>query len=249
VIWRGDLNFTLEAPGPVPDRQAAAHPHQALFDPTGKFIVVPDLGADLIRLFAVQPSAPMGVAEIAPVKVRPGTGPRHGVFWPRTGRARFYYLVGELDNTVTTFKVRYTKAGMQFTQTQTLSTLPAGYNSPNPAYAGEIVLSPSQNHIYVSNRLDTVFPDSNSIAAYGIPDIRDGKSTGALSQHEFFPSGVNNTRHFTIHPRGQWILNAGSVSNDIKTWRLDERSGRVLTGQSMGGKVFSIEKPVCLTWL
>jgi 6-phosphogluconolactonase (cycloisomerase 2 family) len=145
--------------------------------------------------------------------------------------------------------VRYTEAGLQFTQTQTLSTLPAGYNSPTPAYAAAIVLSPSQDHIYVSNRFDTVFPDSNSIAAYGIPDIRDGKSTGALSQGEFIRSGVNNTRHFTIHPGGEWMLNAGSVSNDIMAWRLDEGSGQVLTGQSMGGKIFEIEKPVCLTWL
>lgn len=45
--------FTLTAPGTNPARQEAPHPHEALVDPTDSFIVVPDLGADLIRVFSI----------------------------------------------------------------------------------------------------------------------------------------------------------------------------------------------------
>jgi 6-phosphogluconolactonase (cycloisomerase 2 family) len=46
-----DLTYTLAKPGPNPARQEAPHPHEALLDPTGKYILVPDLGADLVRVF------------------------------------------------------------------------------------------------------------------------------------------------------------------------------------------------------
>lgn len=47
-----DLTFTLSEPGPDPGRQEAPHPHEAILDPTGKYILVPDLGADLVRVFS-----------------------------------------------------------------------------------------------------------------------------------------------------------------------------------------------------
>jgi hypothetical protein len=36
-----------------PSPQDVAHPHQAVVDPTGEFLVFPDLGADKIRVFKV----------------------------------------------------------------------------------------------------------------------------------------------------------------------------------------------------
>ncbi|TVY86954.1 putative 6-phosphogluconolactonase, partial [Lachnellula willkommii] len=48
-----NFQFTLSAPGTIPDRQDAPHPHEALVDPTDQFIVVPDLGADYIRVFSI----------------------------------------------------------------------------------------------------------------------------------------------------------------------------------------------------
>jgi 6-phosphogluconolactonase (cycloisomerase 2 family) len=47
--------FNLTAPGTNPSRQDAPHPHEVILDPTGSFIVVPDLGADLVRVFSVDP--------------------------------------------------------------------------------------------------------------------------------------------------------------------------------------------------
>lgn len=44
--------YSLEQPGPDADRQDAPHEHEAILDPTGKFLLVPDLGADLVRVFS-----------------------------------------------------------------------------------------------------------------------------------------------------------------------------------------------------
>ncbi len=46
--------FKLEKAGTVPDRQDKPYLHQAILDPTGKFLLSPDLGSDLVRIFSVQ---------------------------------------------------------------------------------------------------------------------------------------------------------------------------------------------------
>jgi 6-phosphogluconolactonase (cycloisomerase 2 family) len=85
------FTFTLSAPGPVPDRQNAPHPHEALIDPTDSFVVVPDLGADLIRVFSIDPSTSL-LKESTPFPATPGSGPRHGAFL-KSGDNTYFFLV------------------------------------------------------------------------------------------------------------------------------------------------------------
>lgn len=95
----------MSQPGPVPDRQDAPHPHEAIVDPTDSFILVPDLGADLIRIFSIDP-ATSNLTESTPFNAEPGTGPRHGSFLV-SGDTTYFFLVTELGNTVTTYTVTY----------------------------------------------------------------------------------------------------------------------------------------------
>lgn len=99
------FTFTLDAPGTIPDRQDAPHPHEVIVDPTGSFIVVPDLGADLVRVFAIDATTSL-LTEKTSLKVTPGTGPRHGAFL-KSGDETFFFLVAELDNNVRSYKVSY----------------------------------------------------------------------------------------------------------------------------------------------
>ncbi|KAL9580480.1 MAG: hypothetical protein Q9203_006281, partial [Teloschistes exilis] len=75
------FNFTQAAPGPRANRQKAPHPHQVLLDPFGKYLVIPDLGSDLLRIFHFNRSS-LAVSERPSVPVPPGSGPRHGAFEP-----------------------------------------------------------------------------------------------------------------------------------------------------------------------
>ncbi|KAM5439573.1 hypothetical protein MferCBS31731_004328 [Microsporum ferrugineum] len=230
----GDFMFKMEAPGKVPDRQDAPHPHQVLFDPTGKFVLMPDLGSDLIRILKVDSGLKFSVAP--PSKVKAGTGPRHGVLYPATGKPKFYYVVGELSNTVTVLSVEYTAETIKLTEVQTMSTLPDGQTGA----AGELILSPSGKHLYASNRLDKIFPGSSSVASYTIDDM-----TGKLNLLEIFNGGVENIRHMSIHPSGKWFVTEGQDSNNIKVFTLDPASGKVGTEAK---STVEIQKPVCLQW-
>lgn len=114
------FTYQMPAPGPVPDRQDASHPHGAIVDPTGRFVLVPDLGMDRIHIFKISPSNGR-LQPQAPLLVKPGSGPRHAVFWTPSSKAvsiddTVMYLVSELDNTLSAFKIRYTRNGLGFTK-------------------------------------------------------------------------------------------------------------------------------------
>lgn len=245
----------MDEPGAVPDRQDAPHPHQALFDYSGKYVIMPDLGADVIRRFAIDnnntSSNAKEFSQLEPVKVKPATGPRHGVFYPPTGEPKYYYLVGEIGNTVTVFALSYDggDGGLDFEEIQTISTLPEDYpHDPDHGAASEIVLIPGADDVppraYVSNRLDHVFPDSNSssMASYTIDP-----GTGKLTLQDIFPAGVERVRHFAIHPSGDWLVSEGEDSNDIGTLKLNKETGKVVDGDKV--RLYQMKKPTCLTWL
>ncbi|EER29119.1 hypothetical protein CPC735_068010 [Coccidioides posadasii C735 delta SOWgp] len=240
VNWAKSWEFELPEPGAVPERQEAPHPHHVIFEPTGKVVLVTDLGADIIRMFTVG-GGQDPITEIDPVKVKPGTGPRHAVFYPATDKPKFYYVVGELSNTLTVFSVEYTDKALKLTEIQTISTLPEDHAKDKGPAAGEIILHPNGKHLYVSNRLDTVFPHANSIASYEIDE-----SSGRLKLLEVFNSGVVNIRHLSIHPSGEWLITEGQDSNNIKSFQLDPNTGKVEKEESSS---LLIEKPVCLQWL
>lgn len=71
--------FTLAQPGPNPSRQDAPHVHEVVLDPTGKFVLAPDLGADLVRVYSIDAVAGT-LTECPALVAAPGSGPRHAAF-------------------------------------------------------------------------------------------------------------------------------------------------------------------------
>ena len=109
------FDFTLPHPGPNPERQDAPHAHEAILDPTGKYILVPDLGADLLRVFGWAEDT-LKLTELDPLEATVGSGPRHAVFWNPYGVAceactTYMYVVAELASTVTGYAVSYKSNG------------------------------------------------------------------------------------------------------------------------------------------
>jgi 6-phosphogluconolactonase (cycloisomerase 2 family) len=147
-LFKREQTFTYQmaAPGPVTARQDAPHPHGVVVDPTGRFALVPDLGADIVRVFRVNPLT--GLLEpIEPLIASPGSGPRHGVFWtPRGSNSKssdvYFYLVQELSNELSGFRVTYSSNGISFRKVYEGSTY--GKNpSPAGSKAAEIAISVS----------------------------------------------------------------------------------------------------------
>src|SRR5215813_4455256 len=65
-------------PGPHRVEQASSHPHDIVFDPSGRFVLVPDKGLDRVFVFRFDPAnGRLSPATPGSVATRPGAGPRH----------------------------------------------------------------------------------------------------------------------------------------------------------------------------
>lgn len=128
--------------GPNITRQDAPHPHEATLDPTGRFVVVPDLGSDRVRILAIDGAGGLGLTEVEPLAARPGSGPRHLEFLKLDGKT-LMYLVSELDNTVTVYEVCYGDDGKSMSFSEIMVTGTHGDIATPNASAAEIHLSVS----------------------------------------------------------------------------------------------------------
>jgi 6-phosphogluconolactonase len=78
--------------GADPVRQEGSHAHSAAVTPSGRWVLVADLGTDELRRYRVAPDGRL-IADGIAVRLPAGTGPRHLAF----GSARALYVLGELD--------------------------------------------------------------------------------------------------------------------------------------------------------
>ena len=89
-------------PGPHKVEQTRSHPHDIVFDPSGRFLLVPDKGLDRVFVFRFDGvNGRLSPAEQASVKTRPGAGPRHLAFHPKLPIA---WVLNELDSTTATYR-------------------------------------------------------------------------------------------------------------------------------------------------
>jgi 6-phosphogluconolactonase (cycloisomerase 2 family) len=77
-------------------------------DPTGRFVLVPDLGADSVRIFKISQEAETlsQLTEVAPLRLSPGSGPRHAVF-VEPNSTIFFYVINQISNTLVAFIADY----------------------------------------------------------------------------------------------------------------------------------------------
>ncbi|THY51912.1 3-carboxy-cis,cis-mucoante lactonizing enzyme, partial [Aureobasidium pullulans] len=235
--FQQDIFFNLTKPGPNAERQDAPHEHEAVLDPTGNFIVVPDLGADLIRIFSIDAGSGDLVAE-KPFAVLPGSGPRHVVFYQPYGvvgtqATTFMFLVSELANTVTSFRVSYPKiGGMGFKQVFETSTY-GDLVVPEGNAAAEIAVTPDNRFLIISNRNNTSFqiPSPNPHNTTSIPS--DSLSTfslqkdGTLKHIQLWPSGGMFPRHFSLNKFGDLLAVGMQYDRSVVVFERDVALGTV----------------------
>lgn len=168
-------HLALEGHGPDAERQEAAHPHQILFH-DGLLLAI-DLGADLVRRFAIDLSAPVGrmLTPVAPLHAPAGSGPRHGVFLPG-GRLA---LSGELASSLVVGASAPPPGWSSVLSTA--ESGPARSRSPRN-YPGDVQRSEDGRFVYLANRgYDTIAAfDVTAGAPHRIAEIASG---GAWPQH------------------------------------------------------------------
>ncbi|PWW76193.1 putative isomerase YbhE [Tuber magnatum] len=219
-----NFTYTLNKPGRVPDRQEGPHPHQAIMDPTGEYVIVPDLGADRVRVYNAKSSTT--IKELESIKTPDGFGPRHAVFYP-VGNAKptHLFVVGELSNSIITFKISCAGGQLKAKEIATISTfgtqsVPTGPPAP---IAAEIALSPDGKYLYVSNRGDKTQAGGtqDSIATFSVA------SDAKLAFMQLTPSGGLSPRHFSITRDGNWVAIANDGSGNFAIFRRYPENGTI----------------------
>ena len=222
-----DLVIPEGEPGPYRDEQHGPHPHQATFDPSGRYVVVPDKGLDRIHVFRFDSARGKLIACDPPhMKSRYGAIPRHIAFHPGHPIA---YVVNEQDSTVNA--CHWDAAAGTLRAYQRIATTPDDYVGDN--MAAEIAILPSGRFLYASNR------GHESIAIYAVDP-----ETGLLAHAGWEPARGRKPRFFGLSPDASRLYAANQDSHAIVEFRVDPATGQL----APTGQVIETGSPSCIAF-
>jgi 6-phosphogluconolactonase len=207
--------------GPVLERQAAAHAHQVLPDPSGEFVLAVDLGTDSVYSYRLSRAGKLTLASTA--RVHAGAGPRHLAFHPN---GKFAYIANELDSTIVV--AAYDRGVL--TPGAKVGTLPEGTPTTPPNYPAEILVSADGRFVYLSNR------GHDSVAVFAVE-----RGGSVLRLVEATPVGGRFPRHLTLDGSGRFLLAANQNSGNITTFAVDRSTGKLRQTGSVEAPI-----PVCV---
>jgi 6-phosphogluconolactonase (cycloisomerase 2 family) len=215
-------------PGPHKVEQAISHPHDVVFDPSGRFVAIPDKGLDRTFVFALDGAtgrlSPAGNDGF--MQARAGAGPRHMAFHPKLPIA---WVLNELDSTTTT--CRWDAKAGTLAPVQTITTLPTNFNGDSTT--AEIAVSADGRFVHCSNR------GHDSVVTYAA-----NPQTGVLSAIGWTPSQGKGPRFIGLSPDGRFLQVANEQGDNIVTFRADAKTGKLTpTGQNLACK-----SPVCIVY-
>ena len=194
--------------GPHRVRQPSSHPHDIVFDPSGRFVAVPDLGLDRTFVYRFDPSGGM-LTEASVMEGRPTSGPRHMAFHPTRPIA---WVLNELDSTMTTCQWDGERGVLR--PVQIISTLRTDYTGNSTT--AEIAVAPSGNFVYASNR------GGDDIAIYAVDQM-----TGTLNTVGFVSTQDKGPRFIAFTPSSRFMYAANELGDTIVTYRVDAASGKL----------------------
>ncbi|PRW63974.1 lactonase family protein [Actinopolyspora mortivallis] len=207
-----------------PERPPRAH--QVIVDPSGRWVVAVDLGADAVHTYRLDLSSGT-LHHNSRLSVASGNGPRHLAFHPS---GRHAYLVNELASTVTVLD--WHAATGVFTAGATLDTRPEGATGEN--YPAEVVVDRPGRTCYVTNRGD------DTVAVF------------ALSEHgarlrlvDSVPTGGEWPRHCTLDPGQRWMYvanqNSGTVTRLARNTVTGELGALIDSAEVAGAAVLAFQ--------
>jgi 6-phosphogluconolactonase len=220
--------MTAMGRGPDPQRQQGPHAHETVFSPDNRFVYVPDLGLDIIRIYKVDAAQAKLTPNVPPfVKTDPGSGPRHIVL---SHDGKFAYVIHELIPQVAVFSRDLSTGGL--THLQTIRSVPDGFKGvSNPA---EILMDRAGDYVYASNR------EYGAIAVFAVDH-----STGHLSRIQVIETGGTQPRGVALDPSGKLLFVGDQKQNKFILFSVDSATGKLtLTDHS-----FSMPSPVSFVFV
>lgn len=224
---RSDLLIPEGEPGPYRHEQEGPHPHQAKFDLTGRFVVVPDKGLDKVHVFRFDAVRGKLLPYDPPfVKARYGAIPRHITFHPTRPYA---YVVNEQDSTVNAY--HWDTGRGELKPFQRVPTTPTTYVGDN--MAAEIAILPSGKFLYGSNR------GHDSIVIYSVDP-----ATGMIGPIGWESVQGKKPRFFGLDPDASHLYAANENSHTIVEFRINQKTGKL----TPTGQVIETGSPTCIVF-
>ncbi|MBW4332139.1 lactonase family protein [Stakelama sp. CBK3Z-3] len=187
-------------------RQKSAHPHGVTLDPSGRFLLVPDMGTDKLYIYrfdaeglALEPAQP------AFVDTGPGSGPRLILFG---NDGRFAYMLTELSAEL--YVYRWEDGAIQ--QVAVMSLDEAG--AEHEPSAAAIAMSNDGRFLYLSNR-----------GTHEIIVLALDAQTGLPEMVQRIAAGGERPWCAAISPDGDWLLVANQASDLVTAFRIDPATG------------------------
>jgi len=206
-------------------KQNSSHIHSVVLAPDNDYLLLPDLGADKIRVMKYSENDSLPLLPIIEYDVitPEGSGPRHLAIHPNK---QFIYCTEELSGKIGVYK--YSKG--KLTSIQRINS----YSKTLNEYAtADIHISPDGQFLYASNR-DF---NENSISIFSIDTI-----IGTLRLVNHIPSEGKHPRNFALDPTGKFLLVANQLSNSIIVFSRDLESGLLTHVYTL----LDIPNPSCL---
>ena len=217
----GTLTSTMRATGSGPHRrQASAHAHSIVIDPSGRYALVPDLGADRVFVYGFDNASgalmPDDAARPRSFAASPGSGPRHLAFG---GSGAFVYVLNELTADIMVLRWHAQDGRLTLAQSVSLST--ADFQGTKSG--AEIAVSADGRFVYAANR-----------GEHALQVYRADAGTGELTLVQRMPSGGEVPWGFALHPFGRWLAVANQRSARVTLFSVDTASGMLAaTGRSV----------------
>jgi 6-phosphogluconolactonase (cycloisomerase 2 family) len=191
------------------------HAHMAHADPSGKFLLVTDLGLDQLMVFKLEDGKAVPT-EQGFVRTLPGAGARHFAFHPN---GKWLYLINEEGSSMTF--LLFDPATGKLTPRSTRSTLPDDFQGTN--FTSEVIVSANGKFLYGANRL------YDTIATFAIdPATGDITLLGNEWTRGDYPRVIG------IDPSGQYMYSLNQRSDNVTTFKIGSDGKPVFTGQFVG---------------
>ncbi|UTV98420.1 lactonase family protein [Marinomonas rhizomae] len=225
LLERSHLIQLAGEPGPHRKEQPFSKPHFNPFDPSGRFVVVPDKGLDKIFLYEFK-NGQLDSTHLTEVDCRETSGPRNLVFHTTKPWA---YVVNELDSTITAYEFdNKTGALVPF---QILSGLSDRFTGNSRASG--ITLDMMGKTLYSSHR-----------GADAIAVMKIDSETGSLTLIQTISGQGKTPRFITLSPDGKWLYALNEDSDNIITFAVMPETGLL----QETSQCFITGSPVCMVF-
>lgn len=186
--------------------------HQAVCDPSGKFLFVPNIDSNTIFQFIVDAATGKLTPNGQVTGFPDGAGPRHMAFHPN---GRYAYTINEVADTVSS--LTYDSATGKLSNPQTIDSLPIGAIRDAMTSGAHIIAHPSGKFVYASNR------GHNSISVFAV----DPSGRLTLSSNETAGGMINMPRDFGMDPSGKFLVVANLDSASVLVFEINEADGKL----------------------